>query len=70
MQLQTHIYIPETQKSMYVASFESPVHAAMAYDLMALKTRCSSAHTNFDTAVYRPVLALLQDSSLGQVRRV
>jgi hypothetical protein len=65
--LQAHIWSPETGTTMYVASCESAVHAAMAYDIMALTTRGAEAHTNFDTAVYDPVLALLQDSRLSQV---
>jgi hypothetical protein len=52
---------------MYVASFESVVHAAMAYDIMALQQRGARAYTNFDTSLYAPLMPYLEDDSIDQV---
>ncbi|GBF95011.1 pathogenesis-related genes transcriptional activator [Raphidocelis subcapitata] len=56
---ESHIWIKEMNKQVYLGGFEQQESAAEAYDMAALKTKGEGAITNFAKARYADLLAVM-----------
>uniref|UniRef100_A0A7S2T791 AP2/ERF domain-containing protein n=1 Tax=Chloropicon primus TaxID=1764295 RepID=A0A7S2T791_9CHLO len=65
---ESHIWIKETGKQMYLGAYENEVHAAEAYDVAALKIKGEEkARLNFDASKYSEYKELLETLTLAEL---
>jgi len=64
---ESHIWIKETGKQMYLGAYEQEEHAAEAYDVAALKIKGDRAKLNFEKSKYGQYLELLDTLTLAEL---
>ena len=64
---ESHIWLKETGRQMYLGAYENEEHAAEAYDVAALKIKGDAAKINFDRSKYKQYLELLDTLTLAEL---
>ena len=64
---ESHIWLKESGKQMYLGAYEHEEHAAEAYDVAALKIKGNAAKTNFDVSKYKQYMELLDSLTLAEL---
>jgi hypothetical protein len=64
---ESHIWLKETGRQMYLGAYENEDHAAEAYDVAALKIKGDAAKINFDRSKYKQYMELLDTLTLAEL---